>query len=75
MLGRLGYKNKISEVDKAIQVNAEFLKKIIAEPEIFQYDAEDEELSSGNTAEIEADSAMSHSHTHEPGCEPLCLHL
>ena len=74
MLGRLGYKNKISEVDKAIEVNAEFLRKIIAEPEIFQYDEENTEISSDNAAEIEADSPMSHSHTPELGCEPLCLH-
>ncbi|KAF7798168.1 hypothetical protein EIP86_009385 [Pleurotus ostreatoroseus] len=67
LLGRLGYKNKISEVDKAIEVNADFLKKIIAEPEIFQYDEEDTEVSSDNAAEIEADSAMSHSHTPELG--------
>ncbi len=68
LLGRLGYKNKISEVDKAIMVNAEFLKRVIAEPEIFEYYAEDAESPSENEAEAGMDGAMMRSHTHEPGC-------
>lgn len=35
---RLGYKQKLTDVDNAILRNAEFLNKIVANPEIFGHD-------------------------------------
>lgn len=38
ILERLGYKQKLDEVDDAILANAKFLNQIIANPEIFGHD-------------------------------------
>ncbi|KAG6331016.1 hypothetical protein ID866_8071 [Astraeus odoratus] len=42
LLDGLGYKQKLQEVDRAILANAEFLHKIVANPEIFGHDIEDD---------------------------------
>ncbi|ETW77529.1 hypothetical protein HETIRDRAFT_243953, partial [Heterobasidion irregulare TC 32-1] len=44
LLETLGYKKKLEEVDQAILVNAEFLNKIVANPEIFGHGMEDENV-------------------------------
>ena len=64
LLGRIGYKHKISEVDKAIIANAEFLKKIIANPEIFAHGPEDDSEPSedGDEQDTTADIAQQRSH-------------
>ena len=68
LLGRLGYKNKLFEVDKAIMANAEFLKKIVANPEIFgQGEVEDNGYSTDTEPEQESDDPFAHQHSHEPG--------
>ena len=36
LLGQLGYKQKLAEVENAIQINAEFLDQIVANPEMFE---------------------------------------
>ena len=38
ILERLGYKQKLDEVDDAILANAKFLNQIVANPEIFGHD-------------------------------------
>ncbi|KDQ56529.1 hypothetical protein JAAARDRAFT_194531 [Jaapia argillacea MUCL 33604] len=40
LLEGLGYKQKLSEVDKAIRANGEFLSEIVKNPEIFGHDAD-----------------------------------
>ena len=52
----LGYKNKLDEVDEAIRVNAEFLSKIVENPEIF-VDEDDTEHENGTPG-----TARGHSH-------------
>ena len=44
LLETLGYKKKLEEVDQAILVNAEFLNKIVANPEIFGHGMGDENV-------------------------------
>ena len=68
LLGRIGYKNKISELDKAITANDEFLKKIVANPEIFGHDLEDTGYSTDTEPEQETDDTFVHEHSHDPGC-------
>lgn len=73
LLQSLGYTDRISAVDHAIFVNAEFLNHVIASPEIFsgQYGGEDEhdlkgidqEDSDDNRAEGSS-STPSHTHSH-----------
>lgn len=43
LLDGLGYKEKIAEADRAILANAEFLNQIVANPEIFGHDVDEEE--------------------------------
>lgn len=43
LLTALGYKSKLHEVDEAIIENAKFIKRIVANPEIFGHDLEDEQ--------------------------------
>ncbi|KAI0791475.1 N2227-like protein-domain-containing protein [Irpex lacteus] len=42
LLSNLGYKQKLAEVDKAILANAEFLKQIVADTQIFGGDFDEE---------------------------------
>jgi carnosine N-methyltransferase len=70
LLERLGYKQKLTDVDDAILANAEFLNQIVANPEIFGHDVsslenEDEESLSGDLSG-ELDHPME-SHIHSAG--------
>ncbi|KAJ8517718.1 hypothetical protein ONZ45_g5124 [Pleurotus djamor] len=72
LIGKVGYKEKLDEVDKAIQVNADFLNQIIANPEIFGHHPDDQS-EDGDDAQKEAkpchshDDAAGHSHEHGHG--------
>lgn len=59
ILERLGYKQKLAEVDNAILANAEFLNKIVANPEIFGHD-----VSALEEADQDSPSADQGSHFH-----------
>jgi hypothetical protein len=48
LLGQLGYKQKLAEVDAAIQANAEFIQQIVANPEIFGPEPNDEDGAGGH---------------------------
>ena len=43
LLSGLGYKEKLEAIDKAILVNASFLAQIVADPEIFGHDIDENE--------------------------------
>lgn len=64
IISSLGYKKKLDEVDTAILANADFLNKIIANPEIFGHELDDED----DVAPPRRDCGRghSHSHSHEP---------
>ncbi|KZT26103.1 N2227-domain-containing protein [Neolentinus lepideus HHB14362 ss-1] len=69
LLDELGYKHKLDEVDRAILTNAEFLKEVVQDPEIFGHDEEkyehgDETVSAidGHTGESTHDHSHPHSH-------------
>ena len=58
VLSGLGYKEKLEAIDKAILVNASFLAQIVAEPEIFGHDLdENEELTESDPATADGDIA------------------
>ena len=68
VLEKLGYKQKLDDVDKAILINADFLSKIAENPEIFGHDVDldEENLQSGNVERV-------NSHEHHAG--PLLASL
>lgn len=75
VLDSLGYKKKLDEVDKAILVNADFLSKIVQNPEIFGHEL-DEDVTGLPEAQSEVPQPLheSHSHDHPPSggmYEPL----
>jgi carnosine N-methyltransferase len=43
VLSGLGYREKLEAIDKAILVNASFLAQIVADPEIFGHDLDENE--------------------------------
>ena len=45
LLATLGYKEKLAEVDSAIQMNAEFLQDIAKDPGMFEEKPEDDNVS------------------------------
>ena len=61
LLTALGYKSKLHEADDAIIANAKFLKQLVANPEIFGHDLEDEDDGEGQE-HIDEDEHGSHSH-------------
>ncbi|VDC05234.1 unnamed protein product [Peniophora sp. CBMAI 1063] len=69
MIGSLGYKQKLTEVDSAIQTNAEFLHEIAKDPGLF--DETDELDDSVGTSEpltsttLQNFTAHEHSHSHD----------
>ncbi|KAI0703013.1 N2227-domain-containing protein [Cytidiella melzeri] len=69
LLGQLGYKKKLAEVDNAILANAEFVKLIVANTQIFggapEEDVPEEELD-GRRGEV-AGPSRSHGHSHSHG--------
>ena len=64
----LGYKSKLHEVDEAIIANADFLKQIVANPEIFGHGFEpedgDEDDQDRQRQEDIQDPEHQSSHTH-----------
>jgi hypothetical protein len=44
LLGSLGYKKKIDDVDRAILDNAQFVAQVVENPEIFGHELEDERM-------------------------------
>lgn len=66
LLSNLGYKQKLAEVDKAILANAEFLKQIVADTQIFggDFDEEGEDAEDGGEG---GQPGPSHTHTHSHG--------
>ncbi|KAH7908543.1 N2227-like protein-domain-containing protein, partial [Hygrophoropsis aurantiaca] len=67
LLDNIGYREKLNAVDKAILVNAEFLKQIVANPEIFGHDLnfEDSDIKLEESLKSEAPiPGRSHSHSH-----------
>ncbi|KAJ2916234.1 hypothetical protein MD484_g4197, partial [Candolleomyces efflorescens] len=70
VLDKLGYKKKLDEVDTAILANADFLAKIVENPEIFGHDIEEEDDSSPSIDPRQAPAHESHhSHSHDHGSD------
>ncbi|PSS34206.1 hypothetical protein PHLCEN_2v1716 [Hermanssonia centrifuga] len=73
LIASLGYKDKLAEADKAILANAEFLKQIVANPEIFGHDVDyEDECVQGDTTrqgKVERDLC------YEPMKEALLKHF
>ncbi|KAI0634305.1 N2227-domain-containing protein [Trametes polyzona] len=77
LLESIGYKDRISATDQAIMANAEFLNQLIANPEIFGHDMDEEEdqepeVDGEKSPEHVEDGRQrshghSHSHTHDHG--------
>ncbi|THH19544.1 hypothetical protein EW146_g1640 [Bondarzewia mesenterica] len=65
LLDKLGYKKKLEEVDMAILKNAEFLSQIVANPEIFGHDLDDEEEGEEGEGEEHHGRQISHGHGHD----------
>jgi len=59
VLEKLGYKQKLDDVDKAILINADFLSKIAENPEIFGHDVD---LDEENPQNGNVDRVNSHEH-------------
>lgn len=57
----MGYKEKLNLVDDAILANAAFLNQIVANPEIFGHDVDDED------GAVESLEPVGHSHSHDTG--------
>ncbi|KAL0564051.1 hypothetical protein V5O48_018006 [Marasmius crinis-equi] len=64
LLGTLGYKEKLDAVDRAILVNAEFLSRIVEDPEIFGHDVDEGEEEEGEAEGDGHGHAHEHSHDH-----------
>ncbi|KAK7055822.1 carnosine N-methyltransferase [Favolaschia claudopus] len=62
LLERLGYKAKLDLVDNAILANADFLSKVVSDPEIFGHGIEEESATYSPTDHQQ--SAAGHSHDH-----------
>ncbi|KAF4576216.1 hypothetical protein EYR40_000455 [Pleurotus pulmonarius] len=72
LIGRVGYKSKLDEVDKAIKANADFLDLIVSDPAIFGHNIDstspEEEPPSGVVESQQYDGPSEqhgHSHDHE----------
>ncbi|KAI9064760.1 N2227-domain-containing protein [Trametes sanguinea] len=64
LLEGIGYKERILATDKAILANAEFLNKVVANPEIFGHDLSDLEEGDSKENFHQEDSHARHSHGH-----------
>jgi carnosine N-methyltransferase len=73
VLDKLGYKKKLDEVDTAILANADFLAKIVENPEIFGHDLEEEEHPSPSVDPRQAPEPH-HSHSHGHGAAGMSYH-
>ncbi|KAG7445355.1 N2227-domain-containing protein [Guyanagaster necrorhizus] len=73
LLASLGYKEKLNLVDDAILANAAFLNLIVANPEIFGHDVDDEDSAVtspepvGHSHSHDTEHVHSHSHSHSHG--------
>ncbi|KIP05611.1 hypothetical protein PHLGIDRAFT_24983 [Phlebiopsis gigantea 11061_1 CR5-6] len=65
LLTALGYKSRLHEVDEAILANAQFLKQLVADPEIFGHALEAVEEQDGPSHSH--DHSHTHSHSHGSG--------
>lgn len=63
VLDKLGYKQKLDAVDKAILVNAQFLSEIVSDTKIFGLESQEEAEDVGMGAE----HGRTHSHSHSQG--------
>ena len=63
VLDKLGYKEKLDAVDKAILVNAQFLSEIVSDTKIFGLESQEEDEDSG----VGAEHGQTHSHSHSQG--------
>ncbi|KAH8827108.1 N2227-domain-containing protein [Flagelloscypha sp. PMI_526] len=66
LISKLTYKSKLDQVDEAIQANANFLKNIVASPDIFGPDDELDDQGEGHSHSHDHD-ATGHSHSHDHG--------
>lgn len=62
-MDKLGYKQKLDEVDKAILVNAKFLSEIVSDTKIFGVEMGDVE----GDDEMQTEQRGSHAHSHGEG--------
>ncbi|KAF7309952.1 N2227 domain-containing protein [Mycena indigotica] len=68
LLSQLGYRAKLDAVDEAISKNADFLGSVVADPEIFGHDIQDEEdHSSGHSHDHSHGGQHHHGHSHSHG--------
>lgn len=63
LLESIGWKKKLDQVDSAIQANAQFLRKIIMNPDIFgrsdlQDAEEEEEIESDQSPQLQASETL-----------------
>ncbi|KAK7460430.1 hypothetical protein VKT23_009149 [Stygiomarasmius scandens] len=66
LLSSLGYKEKLDEVDKAIMMNAEFLKQVVADPEIFGHEINEENSEEdGEEEHQEGENQQERQHSHD----------
>ncbi|KAG1831496.1 hypothetical protein EV424DRAFT_1571449 [Suillus variegatus] len=70
LLDILGYRQKLQEVDKAILANAEFLKLIVANPEIFGHDLDSPKDADEDKAGCRTLHEHSHSFQHQRKYKP-----
>ncbi|KZT65003.1 N2227-domain-containing protein [Daedalea quercina L-15889] len=66
LLDSLGYKAKLAEADRAIRANAEFLNEIVANPEIFGHEVDEEEPGE-HVPDDDTGPSHPHSHGHTRG--------
>ena len=69
LLSLLGYKEKLDVVDSAILKNAEFLNQIVADPEIFGHDVDNDDDDGGE--ENEHREAEKYAQGGESTCQKL----
>ncbi|KZT00712.1 N2227-domain-containing protein [Laetiporus sulphureus 93-53] len=70
LLDGLGYKAKLAEADRAVLANAEFLNQIVANPDIFGHELDEEErpLEENNEGHAYQDAVLhNHGHSHSLG--------
>lgn len=65
LLSRLGYKQKLDEVDKAIEANAKFLSLIVKDANLFGGDDDDD------TVEADESCTPGPTHSHGEGTDEL----
>lgn len=63
LLGSLGYKEKLAEVDSAIQINAEFLHEIAKDPGLFDEKSEQDDAANDHRLNDDESHALSTDHS------------